>query len=135
MFTPATVGRGKISKSGTMSSRSSVLINAADIVDTVREPLLVLDGDLRVRFVNRSFLHTFQVSEQATVGTVVYELGNGQWNILPLRELLERVLPDKMSFDDYEVSHDFPAIGRKTMLLNARRVHSEQHPVPLILLA
>jgi len=82
------------------------------IVDTVREPLLVLDGRLRVQSANRSFYRTFQVSPQETEGHLLYDLGNGEWDIRGLRTLLEEVLPENTSFDDFEVEHDFPDIGR-----------------------
>ena len=108
---------------------------AESIVDTVREPLVVLDADLRVQSANRSFYQTFQVTPEETTGRLIYELGNGQWDIPALRELLEKILPQNTAFNDFEVEHEFPAIGRKTMLLNARRVHREGDRTELILLA
>ncbi len=104
------------------------------IVATVREPLLVLDERLRVRFANRSFYNVFQVSPSNTVDRRIFELGNHQWNIPALRRLLEEILTHDNSFEDFEVTHDFPGIGRKRMLLNARRLPSGEPP-SLILLA
>jgi len=105
------------------------------IVETVREPLLILDSDLRVKLVNRSFYKTFHVSPEETEDRLVYELGDGQWDIPKLREFLEEILPQNSQFQDFEVEHDFPAIGRKTMLLNARRLRQEGTDTELLLLA
>lgn len=110
-------------------------LTADDIVDTVREPLLVLDADLRVRRANRSFYRSFEVAPENTEGRLVYELGNHQWDIPALRRLLEEVLPQDSAFDNFEVVHEFPAIGRKVMLLNARRVHRPGNHMEFILLA
>ncbi len=106
-----------------------------NLVNTIREPLLVLDSDLRVIQANRWFYKTFKVPPEKTAGSLVYDLGNGQWDIPPLRRLLEKILPEESSFDDYEVDHYFPGIGHKTMLLNARRVIREDIGSHLILLA
>jgi PAS domain-containing protein len=86
------------------------------IVNTVREPLIVLDQDLRVVTVSRSFYDVFKVKPEETVGQLIYDLGNKQWDIPQLRELLEDILPRKATFDDYEVEHNFLGIGRRTML-------------------
>ncbi len=86
---------------------------AQSIVDTVRAPLLVLDADLRVVSANRAFRHTFHVSAEQTQGTLVYELGNRQWDIPELRRLLEQILPQHTHLDNFEVRHAFPAIGHK----------------------
>ena len=110
-------------------------VTADDIVDTVREPLLVLDAGLRVRRANRSFYQSFAVASPETLGRLIYELGNGQWDIPALRTLLEDVLPARSSFDGFEVVHDFPSIGRRVMLLNARRVRGNGTHEPSILLA
>jgi len=110
-------------------------IYAESIVDTVREPLVVLDGDLRVVSASRSFYTAFNVSPGETTGQMLYELGNRQWDIPALRELLEDVLPEKSAFDDFRVEHDFPGIGRRTMLLNARQIHREAERSVTILLA
>ena len=105
------------------------------IVETVREPLLILDSDLCVKLVNRSFYKTFHVSPEETEDRLVYELGDGQWDIPKLREFLEEILPRDGHFQDFEVEHDFPAIGRKAMLLNARRLRQEGTDTELLLLA
>jgi PAS domain S-box-containing protein len=110
-------------------------ITTDDILDTVRESLLVLGGDLRVRRANRSFYQTFQVAPEETTGRLVYELGNHQWDIPDLRRLLEEILPQNNAFNDFEVVHDFESIGRKVMLLNARRVYREGSHTESILLA
>jgi PAS domain S-box-containing protein len=110
-------------------------ISADDIVDTVREPLLILDADLRVLRANRSFYQTFQVAPEATEGRLIYELGNHQWDIAALRRLLEDILPQRTAFNDFEVTHVFESIGRKVMLLNARRVYREGNHIESILLA
>lgn len=96
---------------------------AESIIDTVREPLISLDQDLRVVTVSRSFYEFFQVKPEETVGQLIYDLGNKQWDIPGLRELLETILPEKISFDNYEVEHDFATIGRRTMLLNPARLN------------
>ncbi len=108
---------------------------AEGIVETVREPLIVLDGSLRVVTANRAFYHTFQVTPQETQGRHVYDLGNRQWDIPDLRRLLEDILPQNTSFDDFVVEHEFKRIGRRTMLLNARRIYHEGNRTALILLA
>src|SRR5271170_2944140 len=95
---------------------------AEAIVETVREPLLVLDKDLHVKLANQSFLRTFRASKSETERHLLYELGNGQWDIPELRRLLEDIIPQHTEFRDFEVTHDFPAIGRRTMLLNARKL-------------
>jgi two-component system, chemotaxis family, CheB/CheR fusion protein len=105
------------------------------IVQTVRQPLLVLDKDLRVESANRSFYETFRVSPEETEGRLIYELGDRQWDIPKLREFLEEILPQDGQFQNFEVEHDFPAIGRKAMLLNARRLRQEGTGAELILLA
>lgn len=110
------------------------------VVDVVREPVLILDKDLRVLVANEPFYRTFQVEVAATEGTLVYELGNMQWDIPALRKLLEDILPKNTFFKGFEVSHDFPAIGPKVMILNARQIQFsddkefEAFP-PIILLA
>ena len=110
------------------------------VVDIVREPILVLDKDLRVLKANESFYQTFQVDSQGTEGKLVYELGNGQWDIPSLRKLLEDILPKNNFFKGFEVIHEFPFIGRKVMILNARQIHFKEDNVlgmfpPIILLA
>jgi PAS domain S-box-containing protein len=108
---------------------------ADNIVATVREPLLVLDADLRVILANRSFYSTFQVTPEDTEGKLVYDLGDRQWDIPRLRELLEDILLKNTSFDDFEVEHSFETIGFKAMLLNARRIYQKENQTHMILLA
>ena len=109
------------------------------IVDVVREPVLILNKDLCVMAANEPFYRMFRVDQKDTEHTLVYELGNGQWNIPALRKLLEDILPKHTFFKGFEVEHEFPSIGHKTMILNARRIHrhgddSASFP-PIILLA
>jgi PAS domain S-box-containing protein len=106
---------------------------ALNIVDTVREPLLILDATLRVRSANRAFYQTFQVSAEETVDQLIYELGNGQWDIPDLRRLLEDIVPKSSVFNDFELEHTFPVIGRRVMLLNARKLQAGQHGELLVL--
>jgi PAS domain S-box-containing protein len=106
---------------------------AQNIVDTVREPLLILDTTLRVRSGNRAFYQTFQVSHEETENRLIYELGNGQWDIPDLRTLLEDIVPKSSVFNDFELEHTFPVIGRRVMLLNARRLEAGHHGELLVL--
>jgi signal transduction histidine kinase/CheY-like chemotaxis protein len=104
-----------------------------NIVDTVREPLLMLDTTLRVHSANRAFYQTFHVSHEETENRLIYELGNGQWDIPALRTLLEDVVPQSSFFDDFELEHTFPVIGRRVMLLNARQLKAGNHGELLVL--
>ncbi len=108
---------------------------AESIINTVREPLIALDQDLRVVYVSRSFYDVFKVNPKETVGQLIYDLGNKQWDIPKLRELLETILPKKTTFDNYEVEHDFATIGRRIMLLNARQIERVLGKERIILLA
>lgn len=109
------------------------------VVDIVREPILILDKDLRVMAANESFYDAFQVEQKNTEKKLVYELGNGQWDIPSLKKLLENILPTHSFFKGYEVSHKFPHIGEKVMILNAREIHfkedaiSEKFPAIILL--
>ena len=105
------------------------------LINTVREPLISLDQDLRVVTVSRSFYEFFKVTPEETVGQLIYDLGNRQWNIPKLRELLETILPQKTTFDNYEVEHDFSTIGQRIMLLNARQIQRKLGKERIILLA
>jgi len=105
------------------------------IINTVREPLLALDQDLRVVTASRSFYEVFKVIPKDTVGRLIYDLGNKQWDIPRLRDLLETILRRKATFDNYEVEYDFAAIGRRTMLLNARQIERGVGKERIILLA
>lgn len=108
---------------------------AEGIVDTVREPLVVLDGAMRVVTASRAFYRTFRATAEETVGCLLYDLGSRQWDIPALRDLLEHVLPKNRSFDDFTVEQDFPGIGRRSMVLNARRIVGAADGQGLILLA
>jgi len=107
---------------------------AVAIVETLRDPLLVLGPDLRVQRANSMFYKMFQVAPEDTEGCLLYELGDGQWNIPRLRQLLEEILPRNSSFNDFAVEHEFPRIGRKRMLLNARRILGKDNELKAILL-
>lgn len=109
-------------------------IFADAIVATMHEPMLVLDKDLRVKSVNKAFYKKFGVTEEQTEGVLLYDLGNKQWNIPALRNLLEDIIPKNAQFYNYEVDHSFQGIGRKIMLLNARRIVQKAHREQLILL-
>lgn len=108
---------------------------AEAIVETVREPLVVLDGNLRVLTANRSFYKIFHVKKKETEHKLIYHLGNGQWNNPRLRHLLEKILPNKTFFQDFEIKHEFPVIGKRIFLLNARKIIQKNHNGPMILLA
>jgi two-component sensor histidine kinase len=105
------------------------------IVDTVREPLIVLDAALHAVVASRSFYSAFRVSREDTEGHPFFELGNGQWNIVSLRELLEKIIPQRTTIEEYEVEHDFPVIGHRAMLLNARKIFYEGNHSTNILVA
>jgi len=110
------------------------------VVDVVREPVLILDKDFRVMVANEPFYRMFQVEAKDTTHKMVYELGNGQWNIPALKKLLEDILPQNTFFKGFEVAHDFPSIGKKIMILNARQIHFSEDKTtgafpPIILLA
>ncbi len=94
------------------------------VVDTVREPILILDKDLSVVTANEPFYKLFQVNQKQTEGKLIYKLGNGQWNIPALKKLLETILPKNTFFKDFEVVHKFPFIGNKLMILNAQKIHT-----------
>ncbi|MDX6712959.1 MAG: hypothetical protein QOH96_3975, partial [Blastocatellia bacterium] len=106
-----------------------------NIVETVREPLVILDSDLRVQGASRSFYTAFRVTKGETEGRLIYELGDRQWDIPALRTLLEEILPERTQFDGFEVEHDFPRVGRRVILLNARRIISQENNAATILLA
>ena len=103
---------------------------AENIVATVREPLLVLDADLRVKSANQSFYATFGVAPAETIDQLLYDLGDGQWNIPDLRLLLNEILPEKKKMEDFRVDHVFPHIGQRTMALNAREILLQGSPPP-----
>jgi PAS domain S-box-containing protein len=131
------ISENKMRKAPVIISKSEgeALVFAESIIDTIREPLIALDQDLRVVKVSRSFYEFFKVTPEETMGQLVYDLGNRQWDIPKLRELLENILPQKTSFDNYEVEHDFATIGKRIMLLNARQVPRVLGKERVILLA
>jgi PAS domain S-box-containing protein len=105
------------------------------ILGSIREPLIVLDPDLKVVTANHTFYQTFNVKPDETEGVLIYDLGNRQWDIPRLRKLLEEILPQNTSFHDFEVEHTFETIGTKIMHLNARRIYGEENQTHMILLA
>ncbi len=111
------------------------LAYAENIIATLREPFVVLDKSLRVRTANAAFYRNFHASKENTEGRYVHDLGNGQWDIPQLRTLLPQVLSTSHPIEDFEVEHTFPTLGRRTMLLNARRFPPESNEPELVLLA
>lgn len=109
-------------------------MSAQDIDDTVREGLVVLDGQFTVVSANRCFFELFSVLPEQTVGRRIYDLGDGQWNIPALRRLLEDILPEQRNIELYEVDHVFPTVGRKIINLNARKIHREGNHVEHVLM-
>lgn len=105
------------------------------VINTAREPFLVLDADMRVLSANKCFYQFFNVVKKDTEGTLVFDLGDGQWDIPSLRKLLEKILPKNSFFSDFEVDHEFPRIGRKIIHLNARRIYTADTKRPMVLLA
>ena len=109
-------------------------VNPLDLVETIREGILVLKPDLTIRFANRSFCHTFAVAPELTIGRKLYEIDNGQWDIPKLR-LLETVISGRKTIEAFEVEHFFPSIGQRVMVLNARTVYRPGDGIQQILLA
>ncbi len=105
------------------------------VVDTAREPFLIIDKDLRVLSANRTFYRIFQSTTKQTEGQLVYSLGDGQWDIAKLRVLLEDILSKNTYFEGFKVEHDFPKIGHRIMILNARKIHKAGEKRQIILLA
>lgn len=103
------------------------------IIDTIREPLIVLDEDLRIIAASRSFYKKFGMTHEVTYDTMFYDLGNGEWNIPALRRLLEQVIPDKTIVEDYEVEHEFMTLGQRTMLVNACEIRYENGKKKMLL--
>jgi PAS domain S-box-containing protein len=110
-------------------------VDPLDIIETIREGLLVLDPDLTVRFANRSFCGTFAVTPEATVSRKLYELGDGQWDIPELRSMIETILAERTTIEAFEVDRVFPSIGRRVMLLNARKVYRADNHTKQVLVA
>lgn len=118
-----------------IDTREDMVINAIEIFDTIKQSLVVLDKSLIVVMANSAFYKTFQVTRQETEGKLIYDIGNGQWNIDKLKVLLEQIIPKSKQVDDYEVVHDFDHIGEKVMLLNAREIVRQDNRQEVILLA
>jgi chemotaxis protein methyltransferase CheR len=110
-------------------------VDPLDIVETIREGVLVLEPDLTVSFANRSFCHTFAVAPEHTVGRKLYEIGNGQWDIPMLRTSLETIISGRKTIEAFEVENFFPSIGRRIMAFNARKVYQPDNKIQQILLA
>lgn len=125
--------RKKLAAIKIIRDEESKFVNS--IINTVREPLLVLDKKLRVIKASHSFYSYFKVKPEDTIGKLIYELGNNQWDIPKLKQLLEKILPEKTTFDNYEVEHDFSSIGRRIVLLNARQIKRGLGKEKIILLA
>jgi PAS domain S-box-containing protein len=106
-----------------------------DLVETIRDGILVLEPDLTIRFANRSFCQTFAVAPEETVGRRLYEIGNGQWDIPKLRSALETIVSGRETIEAFEVDYLFPSIGRRIMALNARKVYRPGNEIRQILLA
>jgi len=106
-----------------------------DLVETIRDGILVLEPDLTIRFANRSFCQTFAVAPEDTVGRRLYEIGNGQWDIPKLRTSLETIISGRKTIEAFEVEYIFPSIGRRIMMLNARKVYRPRNKIQQILLA
>lgn len=118
-----------------IDTREDMVINAIEIFDTIKQSLVVLNKDLTVIMANASFYKTFEVTRQETEGVRIYEIGNGQWDIVKLKVLLEKIIPQNKSVEDYEVTHTFERIGEKVMLLNAREIARQDNRQEVILLA
>ena len=132
-LTPVT--QFKVTRMKLAEAQEARSLLAEGIVNTVREPLIVLDGSLQVISASRSFYRHFQVSPEETVGYKIYSLGNGQWNIRALRQLLGDILLREETIEGYVMEHDFPGLGRRQMTLNARRIVTAAGNTELILLA
>ncbi len=118
-----------------IDAASDARLFAESIIATVREPLVVLDGRLRVEAVSGAYYRMFQIGPEETLGRPFFDLEDGQWEAPELRELLESILPRNTSFEDFELKHDFPKLGRRAMLLNARRIRRDNKGSERILLA
>ena len=137
------INKEEILKSATNSSLTKINLKSAgelsefdeNLIDTIREPLIALDKDLRIVKANHSFYDFFKVSPDEIIGKLIYDLGNYQWNIPKLRELLETILPEKTTFDNYEAEHEFTTIGKRCLLLNAREIHRGSGKEKIILLS
>ena len=125
----------KLKRAEAETSDDGILEYAEMFINAVREPLIVLDHDLRVISASRSFYDVFKVKPEETLGRLIYDLGNKAWDIAELRQLLETLLPQKSTLDDYELKHEFADLGSRTMLFNAREIPRKSGKERLILLA
>ncbi len=123
--------KNKVKDSTLAAEKELALHYMKTLVDVARESFLILDADLRVVSANPTFYQTFRVSKKQTEDILLYDLGNGQWDIPTLKSLLEDILPKKKVVENYEVNHIFQTIGEKTILLNSKQIDSVQ----LIILA
>src|ERR1700692_943846 len=110
-------------------------VDPLDLLETIREGILVLEPDLTIRFANRSFCYIFAVAPEHTVGRKLYEIGNGQWDIPKLRTSLETIISGRKTIEAFEVEYFFPSVGQRTMVLNARKVYRPGNKIQQILLA
>jgi PAS domain-containing protein len=108
-------------------------VNPLDLLETTRDGILVLEPDLTIRFASRSFYDTFAVASAQTVGRKVYEIGNARWDIPQFRTSLETIISGRKTIKAFEVGHFFRSIGRRTVMLNARRVYRPHNKIPQIL--
>jgi two-component system CheB/CheR fusion protein len=135
-FTDITLHKESEEKLNSLNaSLQSALAYAENILETIREPLLVLDEELRIVTANSAFLNFFKTTDKESIGKYIYQLGNSQWDIPQLRELLSKVTDENIFFEDYEVDHKFPVIGRTKMVLNAKLMLQDPTNKKLILLA
>jgi len=125
------VNNNQVKESNSKESKELALHYMQTLVDVARESFLILDSDMRIISANPIFYQNFQVTRAQTEGKLLYELGNGQWNIPELRDLMEKILPEKKIVKNFIVTHVFETIGKKTMQLNAKRIDTVQ----LIILA
>lgn len=132
---PDTAGLIKDIENLTVEDVVVIYAYAEAIVETVREPLIILDENLRIKTANKAFFDGFKVSKKETYNKLIFELGNGQWDIPELKKLLKEILPKNSHFENFEVTHSFDDIGTRTMMLNARRIVLEGHKTELVLLA
>jgi len=106
-------------------SLDQVRVYADTVIENARESIVILDGSLRATSANKAFYRMFAITRKEVEGRAIYELGDGQWDIPRLRELLESILPNNARVEDFEVRHDFPHLGLRAMMLNARRIEPQ----------
>ena len=131
----ATLEKSSFVDQSTDFTSADTLRYAESILETLRDPILVLDNELKIISANRSFHTTFQTTPEQTIGSFIYDLKDRQWDIPKLKELLEEIIPEEKTFDDFEITHEFQYIGHKVMLLNAREIYRKDMGTKAILLA